>query len=73
MKSGKAGRKRGRPEISYLLNEPQLDYLLRIIRGRDPERVNQFKLDVTKAFTIVVPPSLYVGNICPVIMKAVMA
>lgn len=51
MKSGKAGRKRGRPEISYLLNEPQLDYLLRIIRGRDPERVNQFKLDVTKAFT----------------------
>lgn len=51
LKSGKSGRKRGRPEISYLLNEPQLDYLLRIIRGRDPERVNQFKLDVTKAFT----------------------
>ena len=51
MKSGKSGRKRGRPEISYLLNEPQLDYLLRITRGRDPERINQFKLDVTKAFT----------------------
>ncbi|EJX4184669.1 hypothetical protein QB759_001338 [Salmonella enterica] len=51
LKSGKSGRKRGRPEISYLLNEPQLDYMLRIIRGRDPERVNQFKLDVTKAFT----------------------
>ncbi|WP_410726523.1 Rha family transcriptional regulator [Citrobacter portucalensis] len=51
LKSGKSGRKRGRPEISYLLNEPQLDYLLRIIRGRDPERINQFKLDVTKAFT----------------------
>jgi len=50
LKSGKSCRKRGRPEISYLLNEPQLDYLLRIIRGRDPERVNQFKLDVTKAF-----------------------
>lgn len=51
LKSGKSGRKRGRPEISYLLNEPQLDYLLRITRGRDPERINQFKLDVTKAFT----------------------
>ena len=36
LKSGKSGRKRGRPEISYLLNEPQLDYLLRIIRGREP-------------------------------------
>ncbi|MGK3686379.1 hypothetical protein ACSLPA_28375, partial [Escherichia coli] len=48
LKSGKSGRKRGRPEISYLLNEPQLDYLLRITRGRDPERINQFKLDVTK-------------------------
>ncbi len=51
LKSGKSGRKRGRPEISYLLNEPQLDYLLRITRGRDHERINQFKLDVTKAFT----------------------
>ncbi len=51
LKSGKSSRKRGRPEASYLLNEPQLDYLMRVIRGRDPERVNQFKLDVTKAFT----------------------
>lgn len=50
LKSEKSGRKRGRPEISYLLNEPQLDYLMRIIRGRDTERVNRFKLDVTKAF-----------------------
>ncbi|EOO7413708.1 hypothetical protein CR036_RS18135 [Escherichia coli] len=50
LKSGKSGRKRGRPEISYLLNELQLDYLLRVIRGRDAERINQFKLDVTKAF-----------------------
>lgn len=50
LKSGKSGRKRGRPEISYLLNELQLDYLLRVIRGRNAERMNQFKLDVTKAF-----------------------
>ncbi|MXF07389.1 hypothetical protein [Escherichia coli] len=50
LKSGKSGRKRGRPEISYLLNELQLDYLLRVLRGRDAERINQFKLDVTKAF-----------------------
>ncbi|WP_370549515.1 Rha family transcriptional regulator [Edwardsiella tarda] len=50
-KSGKMGRKRGRPEVSYLLNEPQLDYIMRVIRGRDPERMNRFKLDVTKAFT----------------------
>ncbi|EED1424615.1 hypothetical protein KDF03_003461, partial [Escherichia coli] len=40
LKSGKPGRKRGRPEISYLLNELQLDYLLRVIRGRDAERIN---------------------------------
>ncbi|MGO3014056.1 MAG: hypothetical protein ACTID4_11905 [Hafnia alvei] len=51
LKSGKSNRKRGRPEISYLLNEPQLDYIMRVIRGRDPERMNQFKLDVTKAFS----------------------
>ncbi|EKL0021331.1 hypothetical protein PP664_000740 [Salmonella enterica] len=50
LKSGKSGRKRGRPEISWLLNEPQLDYTLRIVRGRDTGRMNQFKLDVTKAF-----------------------
>lgn len=50
LKSGKSPRRRGRPEVSYLLNEPQLDYLMRVIRGRDPARVNQFKLDVTKAF-----------------------
>lgn len=51
LKSGKPSRKRGRPEVSYLLNEPQLDYIMRVIRGRDPERMNRFKLDVTKAFT----------------------
>lgn len=51
LKSGKSNRKRGRPEISYLLNEAQLDYIMRVIRGRDPERMNQFKLDVTKAFS----------------------
>lgn len=51
LKSGKSNRKRGRPEVSYLLNEPQLDYIMRVIRGRDPERMNQFKLDVTKAFS----------------------
>ncbi|MCV7760771.1 Rha family transcriptional regulator [Pluralibacter gergoviae] len=51
LKSGKTAGKRGRPEVSYLLNEAQLDYLLRVIRGRDPQRVNQFKLDVTKAFS----------------------
>lgn len=51
LKSGKSNRKRGRPEVSYLLNESQLDYIMRVIRGRDPERMNQFKLDVTKAFS----------------------
>ncbi|ENS4778514.1 Rha family transcriptional regulator [Klebsiella variicola] len=50
LKSGNPKNKGGRPEISYLLNETQLDYLLRIVRGRDPDRMNQFKLDVTKAF-----------------------
>ncbi|MEI2630067.1 hypothetical protein [Erwinia aphidicola] len=52
LKSGnpKSNSKGGRPEISYLLNEPQLDYMLRVLRGRNPERMNQFKLDVTKAF-----------------------
>ena len=51
LKSGNPKSKGGRPEISYLLNESQLDYTLRIIRGRNPERMNQFKLDVTKAFS----------------------
>jgi len=32
------------------LNSDQFDYMCRIVRGRDPERMNQFKLDVTKAF-----------------------
>lgn len=50
LKSGKLAGKRGRPEISYLLNESQLDYLMRVIRGRNPIQINQFKLDVTKAF-----------------------
>ena len=50
LKSINSGRKRGRPEVSYLLNELQLDYMLRIVRGRDNERINRFKLDVTKAF-----------------------
>lgn len=52
LKSGnpKSSSKGGRPEISYLLNESQLDYMLRVLRGRNPERMNQFKLDVTKAF-----------------------
>ena len=33
-----------------LLSEPQFDYLCRVVRGRDPERMKRFKLDVTKAF-----------------------
>lgn len=33
-----------------LLNSDQFDYLCRNVRGRDPERMKQFKLDVTKAF-----------------------
>ena len=32
------------------LNSDQFDYMCRIVRGRDPVRMNQFKLDVTKAF-----------------------
>lgn len=52
LKSEKSNRKvkRGRPEISYLLNEAQLDFIMRIVRGRDAEQMNQFKLDVTKSF-----------------------
>ncbi len=33
-----------------LLNGDQFDYMCRIVRGRDNERMNRFKLDVTKAF-----------------------
>ncbi|EEV7678443.1 hypothetical protein EIB93_003297 [Escherichia coli] len=33
-----------------LLNSDQFDYMCRVIRGRNAERMNQFKLDVTKAF-----------------------
>lgn len=33
-----------------LLNGDQFDYMCRIVRGRDAEKMNQFKLDVTKAF-----------------------
>ncbi|HIC0120586.1 TPA: hypothetical protein ACWZMA_001129 [Escherichia coli] len=33
-----------------LLNSDQFDYMCRIVRGRDVERMNRFKLDVTKAF-----------------------
>ncbi|MBW9440050.1 MULTISPECIES: Rha family transcriptional regulator [Enterobacter cloacae complex] len=33
-----------------LINADQFDYMCRIIRGRDPERMKRFKLDVTKAF-----------------------
>ena len=33
------------------LNSDQFDYMCRIVRGRDPERMNRFKLDVTKAFS----------------------
>ncbi|HFE4598684.1 TPA: hypothetical protein ACF26J_000291 [Klebsiella quasipneumoniae subsp. similipneumoniae] len=51
LKSGNSKSRGGRPEISYLLNETQFDYTLRIIRGRDPERMNQFKLDITKALS----------------------
>lgn len=52
LKSIKLKSKGGRSEFSYLLNEFQLDYMLRIIRGRNPERMNQFKLEVTKAFSM---------------------
>lgn len=33
-----------------LINADQFDYLCRIVRGRDAERMKRFKLDVTKAF-----------------------
>lgn len=33
-----------------LLNSDQFDYMCRIVRGRDNERMNRFRLDVTKAF-----------------------
>lgn len=33
-----------------LINADQFDYMCRIVRGRDPERMKRFKLDVTKAF-----------------------
>lgn len=53
-KSGNLKSKGGRPEFSYLLNESQFDYTLRTIHGSNPERMNLFKLDVTKAFLCVV-------------------
>lgn len=49
LKSGKS--KRGRSQIYYLLNENQFDFVCRIVRGRDHEKMTQFKLDVTKAFS----------------------
>lgn len=49
LKSGKS--KRGRSQIYYLLNENQFDFMCRIVRGRDHEKMTQFKLDVTKAFS----------------------
>ncbi|MFS1583919.1 MAG: Rha family transcriptional regulator [Candidatus Arsenophonus phytopathogenicus] len=33
-----------------LLNENQFDFMCRIVRGRNHEKITQFKLDVTKAF-----------------------
>lgn len=33
-----------------LVNADQFDYLCRFVRGRSPEHMKQFKLDVTKAF-----------------------
>lgn len=34
-----------------LINADQFDYLCRFVRGRDADRMRQFKLDVTKAFS----------------------
>jgi len=51
-KQGNLKSREERPEVSYLLNESQFDYTLRIIRGSNPERMNLFKLDVTKAFSM---------------------
>lgn len=40
----------GAREHKYvLLNENQFDFMCRIVRGRDYEKMTQFKLDVTKA------------------------
>jgi hypothetical protein len=48
----KKGGARGiKHERCFLLNEAQFDYMCRVVRGRDPLRMNQFKLDVTKAFS----------------------
>ena len=44
----KSGHKRGRPEMRYMLNEMQHDYLLRIVRGRNPEHMRHLKQDETK-------------------------
>lgn len=47
----KKGGARGiKHERCFLLNEAQFDYMCRVVRGRDPARMNKFKLDVTKAF-----------------------
>ena len=44
-------RQNGEREHKFaLLNSDQFDYMCRIVRGRDDERMNRFKLDVTKAF-----------------------
>ncbi|PHM47135.1 Rha family transcriptional regulator [Xenorhabdus miraniensis] len=34
----------------YLLNENQFDFMCRLVRGRNHDKMTQFKLDVTKAF-----------------------
>lgn len=47
----KAGARGVKHERYFLLNEAQLDYMCRVVRGRDAEAMKRFKLDVTKAFT----------------------
>ncbi|EKZ3298415.1 hypothetical protein WJV12_005480, partial [Salmonella enterica] len=47
----KAGGRGTKHKRYWLLNELQFDFLCRVIRGRSAEHMNQFKLDVTKAFS----------------------
>lgn len=47
----KAGARGVKYERYFLLNEAQLDYMCRVVRGRDAEVMKRFKLDVTKAFS----------------------
>ncbi|WP_334473542.1 hypothetical protein [Arsenophonus sp. PmNCSU2021_1] len=54
-----------------LLNENQFDFMCRIVRGRDYEKMTQFKLDVTHLLKNE-PLNLLEGSIYLITMSSVM-